>query len=396
ADAAKALTVNLGTANTPGYVDIANGADVYVILPPMTRKQLTMKIYNDDGYYTQKTAAAISLARNHIYTTTVDDITFADNLYFSVSSTNKVLFSPGNLQWSAYNGIGTGPATTHGTADLSAAGPGTFRFSEHQWDFVGGSRDIGSQMGGNVSYIAANGTAQSDNHNIDANYAGWIDMFGWGTSGWNSGATAYMPYNHENLYYYYYYIPNNDKYQDLTGICANADWGVFNAIYNTRTRRIDPAGTWRTLSDAEWGYLLKQRTTTSGIRYAKAIVNGVNGLILVPDQWKTTTYTLNATNNTNSAFSSNTISLSDWSILENAGCVFLPAGGDRMGTDVQHVNTAGYYWTTTHSSTYGMEQYYACDMYFTNNGNPGLKINDGLNNGDRYAGRMVRLVKNYE
>ena len=44
---------------------------------------------------------------------------------------------------------------------------------------------------------------------------------------------------------------------------------------------------WRTLTSAEWTYLFDSRTTTSGVRYAKATVNGVSGVILLPDDWST-------------------------------------------------------------------------------------------------------------
>jgi hypothetical protein len=47
---------------------------------------------------------------------------------------------------------------------------------------------------------------------------------------------------------------------------------------------------WFVLSSDEWKYLLTKRRTDSGIRYAKATVNGVFGLVLLPDDWKTTIY----------------------------------------------------------------------------------------------------------
>lgn len=82
---------------------------------------------------------------------------------FSVAPGRQVFFSPGNLQYNAAAG-------THQCAEGTTQ-PGTWRFAEHQWDYIG-----------------------SDNTNISASYNGWIDLFGWGTSGWNSGANAYQPY----------------------------------------------------------------------------------------------------------------------------------------------------------------------------------------------------------
>ncbi|MBO7465270.1 MAG: hypothetical protein J6T56_05395, partial [Bacteroidales bacterium] len=80
-----------------------------------------------------------------------------------------VIFSPGNLQWSATNG-GT-QATEHGVAGGSTA-EGTWRFSEHQWDFVGNA---------NYGNVYAN-NVKCDNSKISATYTGWIDLFGWGTA----------------------------------------------------------------------------------------------------------------------------------------------------------------------------------------------------------------------
>ena len=67
-------------------------------------------------------------------------------------SSSYVLFSKGNLQYQASTK--------------------TWRFAENQYDIIG-----------------------EGNENISYRYSGWIDLFGWGTSGWNSGANAYQPYS---------------------------------------------------------------------------------------------------------------------------------------------------------------------------------------------------------
>ena len=84
---------------------------------------------------------------------------------FSVSATKKVMFSPGNLQFNAMKGI-------HQCADGTSQ-QGTWRFAEHQWDYVGDATN------GNVY---ENGT-KCDNAKINSTYNGWIDFFGWGTNG---------------------------------------------------------------------------------------------------------------------------------------------------------------------------------------------------------------------
>ena len=73
---------------------------------------------------------------------------------FSVSATKQVHFSQGNLQYQASTN--------------------TWRFAEHQYDYVGTqTADYCGFYGGNVS--------GSDNRNISSTYNGWIDLFGWGT-----------------------------------------------------------------------------------------------------------------------------------------------------------------------------------------------------------------------
>ena len=164
---------------------------------------------------------------------------------------------------------------------------------------------------------------------------------------------------------------------------TNYDWGVYNSIYNPNTSSTDAPGTWRTPTASEWAYIINTRATCSGVRYAKARVNGVSGLIIVPDNWDVNIYALNRTNTPGASFSSNTITSSNWNILEAAGCAFLPTAGNRSGTNVYDVATSGFYWSSTYS---GSENAY--DMYFwSGDVNP-----NGINN--RYFGRPVRLVKN--
>ena len=266
---------------------------------------------------------------------------------FSVSATTKVLFSPGNLQWSANNGGST--ATTHIVAGGGTAA-GTWRFAPNQWDTIG-----------------------ANNENISSTYSGWIDLFGWGTSGYNS------------KYPYMTSTTNSDYGNGTNNISGtNYDWGVYNEIYNSKTQTTDAPGTWRTLTDDEWNYLINIRTTSSGIRYAKAKVNGVTGLILVPDNWSTATYNLNSTNTSSATYTTNVITSTQWTSLENAGCVFLPAAGYRSGTSVNVVGSYGFYW----SATCG-DSYYAYYLYFYS----GYVYTSSYY---RCYGQSVRLVRSAE
>ena len=228
---------------------------------------------------------------------------------FSVSATRKAKFSQGNLQYQA-------------STD-------SWRFASDQWEYVG-----------------------TGNANISATYDGYIDLFGWGTSGWDNGNIYYHPYDYEYLtdwnagdFGYGYGPTDGNSYNfGLTGDYANADWGVYNAILNGGNQ----PNQWRTLTNSEWNYVLNTRMTTSGIRYAKAQVYGVNGLVLVPDDWNTSIYTLNYTNRSDAPFNTNVIADADWATMENNGVVFLPAAGLRQyGTSVY--SGSGYYWSANSS-----------------------------------------------
>ena len=248
---------------------------------------------------------------------------------FSVSDSTKVYFSQGNLQYQASTG--------------------TWRFAEHQYDMIG-----------------------SDNSNISSSYSGWIDLFGWGTSGWNSGANALQPYSTSTSYSDYY--PGGSYSNDLTGSYANADWGVYNKISNGG----NSAGMWRTLTNSEWYYLISGRAQASRLM-GQGRVNNVNGLILLPDGWETPSsvkFTYDPGN-----YSTNVYSLDEWAVMESYGAVFLPAAGYRRGTDVGDVGSYGYYWS---SSADGYD--YAYYLFFVSYG-----VYTG--SGYRYDGLSVRLVQ---
>ena len=111
-------------------------------------------------------------------------------------------------------------------------------------------------------------------------------------------------------------------------------------------------------------------------------MNNVNGVILLPDDWSSDTYSLSNTNSTGASYSSNTISATQWSALEQAGAVFLPAAGYRSGTSVDVVGSRGFYWSASYSDSdsnrawsesFDDSLFYPVDVY-------------------RGSGRSVRLV----
>ena len=257
----------------------------------------------------------------------------AINGLFSVSASQQMYFSQGNLQY-----IG------------SAAMP-YWKFADNQWDV------LGTTTGQN-----------STDQNLDR------DLFGWGTSGYDHGAFCYQPWStsQTNSDYYAY----GDYQYNLYDQTGQADWG-----YNPISNGSNQTNRWRTLTATEWNYVFNTRATTSGIRYAKANVNDVNGVILLPDDWDSGTYSLNSTNSGAAGFSSNTLTASQWSTLEQAGAVFLPAAGYRSETSVYSVGSYGSYWSASSSGSS-----YARAVRIG-----GSYLGTGANF-DRYDGRSVRLV----
>lgn len=253
---------------------------------------------------------------------------------FTVGENKQVFFSQGNLQYRAtIDGSGTDLKRT--CADKTEQ-PGIFRFAEHQYDYVGavGNYAVNYNMGGNVYYDNGGTPKKCDNEEVDDQYKGWIDLFGWGTSGYNN----VHPYETNNTYW----NGNSARVKEnLTN--TNYDWGVYNPIENGGNQ----PGEWRTLSCAEWYYLLTQRPAAAS-KVAKATIkdDGTTiaiGIILLPDEWDQTkvdvtvttytSYSSGTSPHANIGFSNgdydykNVFSLSDWNKLEAAGVIFLPVSG---------------------------------------------------------------------
>lgn len=249
----------------------------------------------------------------------------------------KVYFSQGNLQY------------------IGSATPPYWKFAERQWECLG------------------------DNGQGSASQNADRDLFGWGTSGWNNGNVYYQPWNTNNSDATLY--GPRGKF-DLTGDFAQSDWGVYNPIRNGGNM----AGQWRTLTTDEWGYVFTRRSTSSGIRFAKARVAGMNGMILVPDDWSESIYDLHNTNNGDASHTSNILDAAQWATLEDAGAVFLPTAGYRYGNSVFEVGNGGNYWSASCYIEEDKIEGFARGMYFDGS------YFDPIDGYDRYGGRSVRLV----
>ena len=237
---------------------------------------------------------------------------------FSVSHLKKVAFSIGNLQYHPANN--------------------KWRFAENQTDYIG-----------------------EPNCNISSTYRGWIDLFGWSSTGLVK-----------------FGVSNSIDKNDYLGYFI--DWGE-NEIEG------EFSNTWRTLSAEEWEFLINTRPNAS-VLYGIAQVAGVNGMIILPDYWNVS----NDHNFKSGLYNYHTDDFSDyqsiteeqWLLLEQSGAVFLPAAYAREGSEVVHNFSCGKgsYW----SSSVGKSQYSAKNFGFSS---AEKEIGDYY----RYYGRSVRLVK---
>lgn len=270
-------------------VDCTEGTDFYLYLPvnEVGYTGMEFAFYATDGTYSTKTLKddqRYVVGRNTLNPLVFNNLVFrpvgAIGGLFSVSATQQVYFSQGNLQYQA--------STT------------TWRFAEHQYDYVG-----------------------ADNENISSTYSGWIDLFGFGTGSNPTLSTTTA----------------NPDYSTFV------DWGT-NAIGNGGNQ----FSLWRTLDVDEWSYLFYTRTDAS-LKYGTGNVGGLGGLIILPDSWTTpdgcsftpgfTTY------GTDADWSRNSYNSAQWDRMEAAGAVFLPAAGSRDQYGDYH-SGRGCYWSSTY------------------------------------------------
>ena len=240
---------------------------------------------------------------------------------FTVSKNKKVYFSQGNLQYQASTN--------------------TWRFAENQWNFVGKCKV--TQYYSNQPQDTGNvfvDDVRCENENVSPTYNGWIDLFSWGTSGWESGAKAYLPYDTSTV--------KGDYYQGgASGNAANIDWGVFNPISNGGNQ----AGLWRLPTITEWEYVLTMRPNASQ-KNGTATVNGVKGLILLPDEWTLPDGITFTSGLNNDNFKKYKYTAEEWTKMEENGAVFLPLAGYRRGITV--IRNNGLYFSSSYSE-YGIE-----------------------------------------
>ena len=210
-----------------------------------------------------------------------------------------------------------------------------WKFADNQYEYLGAS-----------------------NKYLSPTYRNWVDLFGW------SGEGSNAPFG----------VSTSTNHADYAG--EFLDWGT-NPICG------DAANIWRTLSKNEWNYLLNDRKNATSL-IGIANINGINGLVILPDNW-----TCPAGVTFKSGFHSScgvdyyaayqTFTADQWSKLEKSGAIFLPAAGYRRGSDVYDVQNYGSYWATEYNG------YQANDLDF-------LSCVARMDTTSRYCGQSVRLV----
>ncbi|MBO4603272.1 MAG: SUMF1/EgtB/PvdO family nonheme iron enzyme [Salinivirgaceae bacterium] len=250
---------------------------------------------------------------------------------FKIGEDSYINFSSGNLRYNAKKN--------------------EWGFAEHQYDFLA-----------------------ADNNSIAEDYNGWIDLFGWGTSGYEAMNSKMNPWLNEadvNLYY--------DG--NLAG--TNYDWG------KTITTRYATTEQWRTLKNTEWGNLITYNTHG----YAK--VNGYKGLVIIPEGFQVPNGLTFESGITASNYNTNNYTADQWILMEKAGAVFLPEAGYRSGNSTRNFSyqyamsgtTYGYYWTSTYYTfNYSSKQ----QGYYFVFGNGSSVTYQSYTN--YYTGCSVRLV----
>lgn len=170
------------------------------------------------------------------------------------------------------------------------ASTNTWRFAEHQYEIIGKA-----------------------NSNISSSYSGWIDLFGWGTGNNPTNSSKY-----------------DRDYESFS------DWGD-NRISNGG----DKPNMWRTLTTAEWNYIISERANAAKLN-GWGRVDGVIGYFFLPDNFQ---LPADITFKCSQNLGHNIYTTAMWKKMEANGAIFLPVTGSRYGKDVSALEL-GSYWTS--------------------------------------------------
>jgi len=253
---------------------------------------------------------------------------------FSIDNNRKVFFSKGNLQYNAAQNV--------------------WRFADQQCEIVG--------LG---------------NTRIAEYYNGWIDLFGWGTSGYDNTINDplnihFQPwassFDHiEGQENYYGYGPSNERISEIKYYYY--DWGLNNPISNGGNKK----GMWRAMTWNEWEYLIMSH------RIVYSLETDIEGIYLLPDNYTQLPFSIkdNWVRNEKQRH-----------IMEKIGALFLPAAGYRIGKEVYGVKEQGVYCSSVRGGGPLVFQFFSKYPIYSQS-----VIHDA---GETYVGRSVRLVYDIE
>ena len=353
-------------ACTNGSVSVSNVVDTKALSGDIITLSNTPDFdYLFVGYNVYKTGdeTTVITVTNGTFTMPAFDVTISAT-FEAIQQTAKTLsgkFSTGEYEYAEF-----------ATGNLQYKKEGeneTWRFAKQQYQVVG-----------------------EDNIYVGkTDYEGWIDMFGWSNGDANNfGVNA----SNDNQYY--------------TGTFV--DWGTIAELGEG----------WSTLSKDQWDYLLNERDASLK-QIAK--VGDMLGIMLFPDNWtypdgceveETLNHDPEDGENTKYDFYSYNYTLAQWTELEKAGAVFLPAAGRRTGgwgntTISPHMvdkieldadghykyqdntNYHAYYWTSTYRES-DKTATYLHNIKFLGN-NDGTVGQASLANEQGRYGQSVRLAK---
>lgn len=224
---------------------------------------------------------------------------------------------------------------------------------------------------GNLQYIPSSSTwlfaAQQyeyigTRNMVNQAFADTIDLFAWSTD--TDPSTAWGVTLEDN----------NDLFSGNF-----VDWGT----------AIDDGNTWRTLTSSEWEYLRASRKNAKNL-IGIGSVEGSHGLILLPDNWVCPEGITFKSGYSDKEYSSiafeeyQSFTAAEWILMQNAGAVFLPCAGFRLGTSLGYMQMAGLYWTASPHAAYGPR--FASYFLFMCDG-------AGIGYDNRTGGNAVRLVR---
>lgn len=358
---------------TVSYTNLSNGVELtssttwfYIMVPINLTGGLTdmcMEVYDGNGNMMKKVLKNITVTKNNIYKSDLGQLqcqysasSFID-ADFSVDATHTVKFTSGNLQYQASTN--------------------TWKFASNQYTRLGVDKNMA----------------------VSSTNSGWIDLFGYGTSGNSRKGYDYS----SSLTYPTGHISRTDD-----------DWGWYNNISG------HPKKAFFVWTDAQCDFVFNNAARKASKRFAIAQIeissdNIIKGLFVFPDQYTMpdgvswpTAKNIDAYNAAQCNYANRTYSTSDFNKMQTAGAVFLPCAGFRgyksalEGTTVSQDNYVG-------SNAVKYVANYRCSVVHTNQSSTGcnwLAMPDGWNisnasnkiafirssNDPLWYGRSVRLI----